>query len=78
MNDIQICCVYWAASCRSGGFSIPPPSPPDRHLHPHPAITVGLPKDCLPFGQYLQFLSSHHCVKSFCRIIRGEGDVTGW
>ena len=55
MNDIQIFRVYWAASCRSGGFSIPPPSPPDRHLHPHAAITVGLPKDCLPFGQYLQF-----------------------
>ena len=37
-------------------LSPPPPySPPDRHLHPHAAITVGLPKDCLPSGQYLQF-----------------------
>ena len=48
INDIHMFCVYWVASCLSGGFS--PPPPPDRH--PHPVNTVGLPKDCLPFGQF--------------------------
>ena len=35
--------------------SLTSPPPPDRHPQPHPADTVGLPKDCLLFGQYLQF-----------------------
>ena len=56
MNDIQTYFVFTGLPRAGRVVSLsPPPSPPDRHLHPHPAITVGLPKDCLPFGQYLQF-----------------------